>query len=97
MVTWYNLNFVLCHKLCGISLGFWETAHPFLTALCMSTLYTRQHTVADPDLQIRRGEGGGGLKKTFSALRASVWSKANRWPPLEPSLVYKIDWKTTPA
>ena len=36
--------------------------------------------MADPDLQIRRGVGGGwgsGLKKPFSALWASVWSKTN--------------------
>ena len=45
-------------------------------------------TVPDPDLEIRRGRssrlldkrGGGGAvsKKTFSVLRASVWSKNKR-------------------
>ena len=42
-------------------------------------------SVADPDLQIRWGRGGGGLKKNFfSALRASVWwskSKGKAGPP----------------
>ena len=39
------------------------------------------NTAVDPDLQIRGGGGGGEKrraqcqKKTFSALRASVWSK----------------------
>ena len=50
--------------------------------------------MADPDLQIRRGghpspeKGGGvGLKKNFSALQASVWSKNKGGPgPLGPSL-----------
>ena len=45
-----------------------------------------QITVADPDLQIKVGsghpdqeiKGGGGLKKFFLALWASVWSK-NKW------------------
>ena len=56
--------------------------------------------MADSVLQIREGGGGGhpdpeisgwgdGLKKKFSALRASVWSK-NKWgpgpPPLDPPL-----------
>ena len=46
-----------------------------------------------PDLQIRRGVGGGrSQKEFFSALRASVWSKNKggrvpRAPPLDPSLV----------
>ena len=45
--------------------------------------YQREHTVADPDLQIGEGgvghldpeKRGGSLKKFFSALRTSVWSK----------------------
>ena len=56
-------------------------------------------TVADPDLQIRGGgghpdleiRGRPGLKKIFSTLRASVWSKNKggrtpRVPPLDPPL-----------
>ena len=39
--------------------------------------------VADPDLQIRGG--GGGLKKMFSALRASVWAKNKGAGPPGPS------------
>ena len=61
------------------------------------------NTVVDPDLQI--GKGGGGeekregpvSKKTFSALRASVWSKNKGgggqapWaPPLDRPLEYAI-------
>ena len=51
--------------------------------------------VADPDLEIRGGGGGhpdpeirkgAGLKKFFSALRASVWSQIRGGPPLDPSL-----------
>ena len=56
----------------------------------MKTLYTVKvdyFTVADPDLPMREGGGGGrssrprdkvggpGLQKVFSALRASFWSK----------------------
>ena len=61
------------------------------------------NTVVDPDLQIRGGGGWGvggekeGLvsKKTFSAHRASVWSKnkggrATWAPPLDPPLEYAI-------
>ena len=61
------------------------------------------NTVVDPDLQIRGGGGGGGekregpvSKKTFSALRASVWAKNKGggqapWaPPLDPPLEYAI-------
>ena len=63
------------------------------------------NTVVDPDLQIRRGEGGGGekredpvSKKTFSAPWASVWSKNKGrgggqapWaPPLDPPVEYAI-------
>ena len=55
-------------------------------------------SVADPDLQIREGRegdghpdpeirGGGGLKKNFlGPFRASVSSKNEGGPPLDPSL-----------
>ena len=39
----------------------------------MKAFLRRYNSVPDPDLQIRWG--GGGLKNTFSVLRASVWSK----------------------
>ena len=42
-------------------------------------------TVPTPDLEIRAGEGGGGVggrgrspKKIYSALQASVWSRNKR-------------------
>ena len=53
-------------------------------------------TVTDADLQIRGGgghvdpeiRGGAVSKKSFSALRASIWSRNKRkpQPPLAPSL-----------
>ena len=70
---------------CGIML--------FVKGMCSTKV---PHTVADPDLKIRRGPGhpdpeirGGGRspKRFFSALQASVWSKnkggAPRAPPLD--------------
>ena len=72
-------------------------AEPMTFWLLLQMLYhsaTKDWSVTDPDLQIRGGEGGGGLKKCFLALWASVWSKNNnRAPPLDPPLL--IIAKTT--
>ena len=60
----------------------------------------------DPDLEIRGPpghpdpyiRGGGGVQKTFSALRASVWSKNKGGPPLasplDPALLQLITFET---
>ena len=47
------------------------------------------YSVAGPDLEKRRGGGGGsGLPKKFSSgLRASVWSENKGGPRLDPPLV----------
>ena len=38
--------------------------------------------MANPDLQIRKGMGGGGtVSKNFPALRASIWSKIRGLSP----------------
>ena len=71
------------------------------------------YPVADPDIQIRRRVGGGGLgghpdpeirgrpglkKKFFSALRASVWSKNEvEGRPPGPSPEYAIAIPTNSA
>ena len=72
-----------------------------LVLSCISSSSRFLITVAEPDHQIRDGEGGGGgaghpdpeirgwwrsPKTLFSALRASFWSKNKGGPPLDPPL-----------
>ena len=57
--------------------------------------------MADPELQIRWGAGGGGEgrseKNFFSAPRASVWfkNKETAWVPRVPSLEPPLDSKVS--
>ena len=55
-------------------------------------------TVADPDLQISGGGGGGSpkLKQIFSVLRASFWSKNNGRPGPPGLLPWIRHWDVVP-